>query len=63
MPKKLAIYLFMLAVGFTFLILAIMLELPDIVKWIFLAIAVILNLTSAIAAMKIGLQQMKPDKP
>lgn len=63
MPKKLATYLVMLAVGFTFLILAIMLDLPDIVKWILLAIALILNITSAIAAMKIGLREMKPDKP
>ncbi|GKV65300.1 MULTISPECIES: hypothetical protein [Sporosarcina] len=61
MPKKLAIYLVMLAVGFTFLILAIMLDLPDIVKWLFLGIAVILNVTSAIAAMRIGLREMKPD--
>lgn len=52
----------MLAVGFTFLIVAIMLELPEKVKWLLLAIAIILNVTSAVAAMRIGLRQMKPDK-
>ncbi|WP_153731441.1 hypothetical protein [Sporosarcina obsidiansis] len=62
MSKKLSIYLFMLAIGCTFLALAILIDLPEKVKWLFLAIAVILNVTSAAAAMKFGLQQMKPDK-
>lgn len=52
----------MLAVGFTFLILAIILDFPEKVKWLFLGIAVVLNVTSAIAAMKIGLREMKPTK-
>ena len=60
--KKLSIYLLMLAIGFTFLILAIILDLPQKLQWLFLAIAIVLNITSAVAAMRIGLQQMKPDK-
>ena len=62
MSKKLLTYLIMLAVGFTFLILAIILDLPEKVKWLFLGISVVLNVTSAIAAMKIGLREMKPTK-
>ncbi|WP_342536326.1 hypothetical protein [Sporosarcina sp. FSL K6-3508] len=62
MSKKLLTYLIMLAVGFTFLILAIILDFPEKVKWLFLGIAVVLNVTSAIAAMKIGLREMKPTK-
>lgn len=62
LTKKLAVYLVMLAVGFTFLILAIVLELPQKLQWLFLAIAIVLNVTSAIAAMRIGLRQMKPTK-
>ena len=62
MNKKLSIYILMLAIGFTFLFLAIFLDLPEKLKWLFLAIAVILNVTSAIAAMRIGLREMKPDK-
>lgn len=61
MPKKLSTYLVMLAIGFTLLLLALFLELPEKVKWAFLAIAVVLNVTSAIAAMRIGLREMKPD--
>ena len=62
MRKKLSIYLLMLVIGFTFLFLAIFVELPDIVKWVFLGIAIILNVTSAIGAMRIGLHEMKPEK-
>lgn len=62
MPKKLSIYLLMLAIGFTFLFMTIFLDLPEKLKWLFLAIAVILNVTSAVAAMRIGLREMKPDK-
>ncbi len=62
MRKKLSIYLLMLVIGFTFLLLAIFLNLPEIVKWLFIGIAIILNVTSAIAAMRIGLQEMKPEK-
>ncbi|PIC64843.1 hypothetical protein CSV79_04265 [Sporosarcina sp. P13] len=62
MNKKLSIYLLMLAIGFTLLILAIILDLPEKLQWLFLAIAIILNVTSAVAAMRIGLREMKPDK-
>lgn len=61
-PKKLSIYLLMLVIGFTFLFLAIFLDLPEKLKWLFLAVAVILNVTSAVAAMRMGLREMKPDK-
>ncbi len=60
-PKKLSIYLLMLVIGFTFLFLAIFLDLPEKLKWFFLAVAVILNVTSAVAAMRMGLKEMKPD--
>ncbi len=60
--KKLAMYLSMLVIGFTFLFLAIFLDLPEKLKWLFLAIAIILNVTCAIAAMRIGLNEMKPSK-
>lgn len=62
MSKKLAIYLSMLVIGFTFLFLAVFLDLPEKLKWLFLAIAIILNVTSAVAAMRIGLKEMKPSK-
>ncbi|ARK24391.1 hypothetical protein SporoP37_06730 [Sporosarcina sp. P37] len=62
MRKKLSIYILMLVIGFTLLFLAIFLDLPEKVMWALLAIAVILNLTSAIAAMRIGLREMKPGK-
>ncbi|WP_158232787.1 hypothetical protein [Sporosarcina sp. P17b] len=57
-----SIYLLMLVIGFTFLFLAIFLNLPEKLKWLFLAVAVILNVTSAVAAMRMGLREMKPDK-
>ncbi|ARF17018.1 hypothetical protein CSV61_14510 [Sporosarcina sp. P3] len=62
MSKKLSIYLSMLVIGFTLLLLAIFLDLPEKLKWLFLVIAVILNVTSAVAAMRIGLKEMKPNK-
>lgn len=60
--KKLALYLSMLAIGFTFLFLAIFLDLPEKLKWLFLVIAIILNVTCAVAAMRIGLKEMRPNK-
>ncbi|MDV6378321.1 hypothetical protein ORD22_08685 [Sporosarcina sp. GW1-11] len=62
MTKKLSLYLLMLAIGFTCLILAIMLDLPEKVKWLFIAIAISINVTIAIGAMRIGLREMKPGK-
>lgn len=59
--KKLFIYLLMLAIGFTFLVLAIVLDLPEKAKWLLLAIAITLNVISAVAAMKYGLKEMKPN--
>ncbi|PIC86807.1 hypothetical protein CSV72_06800 [Sporosarcina sp. P20a] len=62
MSKKLALYLSMLVIGFTFLFLAIFLDVPEKLKWLFLAIAIILNVNCAVAAMRIGLKEMKPNK-
>ncbi|ARJ38562.1 hypothetical protein CSV71_08305 [Sporosarcina sp. P21c] len=62
MSKKLAIYLSMLVIGFAFLFSAVFLDLPEKLKWLFLAIAIILNVTCAVAAMRIGLKEMKPIK-
>ncbi|MFD1928239.1 hypothetical protein ACFSFY_09225 [Sporosarcina siberiensis] len=61
MFKKLFIYLLMLVIGCTFLVLAIFLDLPEKFKWLLLAIAIILNGISAVAAMKYGLKEMKPN--
>ncbi|WP_438318721.1 hypothetical protein [Sporosarcina sp. FA9] len=61
MFKKLFIYILMLAIGCTFLVLAIVLDFPEKIKWPLLAIAIILNGISAVAAMKYGLKEMKPN--
>ncbi|MFS0576280.1 hypothetical protein AB1K83_11640 [Sporosarcina sp. 179-K 3D1 HS] len=61
MSKKLYRYLFMLVIGCALLVVALTVHLPDTLKWVCVGLALILNITSAIAAMRAGLQQMKPN--
>ncbi|BAQ10894.1 fumarate reductase subunit d [Bacillus sp. OxB-1] len=60
MSKKLVVYMAMLIIGSSLLIVSLTVTLPEPVKWGCIAVAVILNVTSAVASMRAGLQQMKP---
>ncbi|MHA6261020.1 hypothetical protein ACXYMX_14130 [Sporosarcina sp. CAU 1771] len=58
--KKLYVYIIMLGIGCTFLVLANVLDVSDKLKWVFLALAILLNLTTAVVAMRYGLKEMRP---
>ena len=62
LSKKVSVYILMLAIGCLLLVLSLTIELPTPVKWAFLAIALLLNITSAVVFMKAGIRQMKPDQ-
>lgn len=62
MRKKIVISAVLLVIGFSLLITAIMVELPDMLKWVLLAVAVLLNVSVGAAAMKAGIQEMRPEK-
>ncbi|QTD43126.1 hypothetical protein [Sporosarcina sp. Te-1] len=62
MPKKVSVYILMLVIGCLLLVLSLTVELPNPVKWAFLALALLLNITSAAVFMKEGIRQMKPNQ-
>ena len=61
LSKKVSRYIIMLVAGCLLLILALTINLPEPVKWACLGLALLLNITSAVAFMKAGMRHMKPD--
>ncbi|MDN4608044.1 hypothetical protein [Sporosarcina highlanderae] len=59
MTNKIRILLLLLVIGSTSLVLSLTLPLPDGLKWTFLVIAVLFNITSAIGLMVIGVKKTR----
>lgn len=59
LPKKMPILITLLVIGTLSLVLALILPIPKNIQWILLGVALLLNLTSAISLMILGVKRTR----